>query len=367
MGWSGSALASPASNADKPRAFSGIQVMRGVAACTVMVGHGLNGFFPILDRIFPAGVDVFFVISGFIISYSASNIDTRSRTSRAFRFAVHRIIRIFPLYWIVLTCALFTNSRMHFCSDHMTVATIFLDDPTSCFVTPAWTLCFEVQFYAFVAIAMLLVPRYIFPAIICFMIPMIVVHGFDLPINMVVTNPLVLEFGLGALIAYLAKHDIKGFGPAAAILSIAFFGAGAAIATGVGAGAVNGMERIATYGLGSALLIYAVMTADLRNVRFPRFAQYLGNASYSIYIWHLLLIIWWFAAFEPTLIVWIPGYLLIVLRLIFILAATILSYEYLERPMLRYMRRDGDRLTDAAMTWAGKIYRSLASVVPSTN
>ena len=71
--------------------------------------------------------------------------------------------------------------------------------------------------------------------------------------------------------------------------------------------------------------------------------------------------------FEATLIVWIPGNLPIVLRLIFILTAAILSYEYLERLMLRYMRRGGDGLTDAAMTWAGKSYRSLASVVRGTN
>jgi peptidoglycan/LPS O-acetylase OafA/YrhL len=49
------------------------------------------------------------------------------------------------------------------------------------------------------------------------------------------------------------------------------------------------MPRVATFGLGSALVIYAVTAAELRGATFPKWLQDLGAMSYSLYVWHILL------------------------------------------------------------------------------
>ena len=86
-----------------------IQILRGVAALTVAFGHAqhdakvqsvkLGGDF---ERIFTlpwgAGVDLFFVISGFIMVYSSERLF--ARPDAAGRFLGRRLVRIAPLYWL---------------------------------------------------------------------------------------------------------------------------------------------------------------------------------------------------------------------------------------------------------------------------
>lgn len=84
-----------------------VQIMRGVAALLVVLLHisikggqygngALKGF-----SIGGAGVDLFFIISGYIMCVS-----TMGRDLNFGRFMLHRIRRIMPLYWITTTIGL---------------------------------------------------------------------------------------------------------------------------------------------------------------------------------------------------------------------------------------------------------------------
>jgi peptidoglycan/LPS O-acetylase OafA/YrhL len=115
------------------------------------------------------------------------------------------------------------------------------------------------------------------------------------------------------------------------------------------AGPIEGFDRVSTYGVGSALLVHGLLAAELRGTQFPRVAQYLGDASYSIYIWHMPLLIWLSFAFEPTLIKWNSSpYAILVARIVLILSFALISYSYLELPMRKYLRRAGNRMAALA-------------------
>src|ERR1700677_21742 len=87
--------------------FRGIQILRGLAACMVVVHHATQMWSQSVTRITglpvwwtgAAGVDIFFVISGFVMA--VSTIGREHKTHPARSFLERRIIRIFPLYWIV--------------------------------------------------------------------------------------------------------------------------------------------------------------------------------------------------------------------------------------------------------------------------
>jgi len=86
--------------------LTGLQVLRAVAALLVVCHHTLKESRPLFAHGIPAslvvmgasGVDIFFVISGFIMYYA--NHDHFGQANTSIDFFVRRIIRIVPLYWL---------------------------------------------------------------------------------------------------------------------------------------------------------------------------------------------------------------------------------------------------------------------------
>ncbi|EGT3632382.1 acyltransferase, partial [Morganella morganii] len=90
-------------NIEKKKNLDSIQAIRGIAALLVMLFHFrvyFNfSFFPVGDFLFShgeIGVTIFFIISGFIMEYSHSE----SGVKPALRFAIKRLTRVYPLYFI---------------------------------------------------------------------------------------------------------------------------------------------------------------------------------------------------------------------------------------------------------------------------
>ena len=86
----------------KNNQITNIQYLRGLAALMVVVSHSMTHFYStqdlILRKLGTFGVDIFFVISGFIMIYSTS-----AKNIRPFTFMIRRIERVAPLYWIFTT------------------------------------------------------------------------------------------------------------------------------------------------------------------------------------------------------------------------------------------------------------------------
>src|SRR5665213_384 len=92
-----------------------IQILRAVAALMVVLSHAqndalreaiANGYRFTRFELLPwdSGVDLFFVISGFIMVYSSQRLFATPGAGGA--FISRRLIRIVPLYWMITAIAL---------------------------------------------------------------------------------------------------------------------------------------------------------------------------------------------------------------------------------------------------------------------
>ena len=145
-----------------------IQFLRFVAATLVALFHStlaIEKFFagnlpPLFLRISnlgAAGVDIFFVISGFIMIITSFS-DSREPFSPR-RFLARRAIRIYPIYFIysafyLVFYDLFATGKD--VSLLQVLGSLFLLPGFSSYIIgPGWTLSFEIYFYACFAVAMM--------------------------------------------------------------------------------------------------------------------------------------------------------------------------------------------------------------------
>lgn len=320
--------------------------MRGIAALSVVCGHVISvsasGQIGI-DRniavgalaVLQSGVDVFFVISGFIIATGASSLGLTRGRKGAFEFAANRFARIYPIYWIVLTAAVISSYWISLGlpvdGDKLTIDQILLNTSANYFVPPAWSLYFEVSFYAAMAVVVLLAPSYVFMISLTGLAAVALLDALAVSLPGVWSNPLTLEFGLGVIIAAVVRAGVVKLAWTCLIGAAAAFTIGGYLHIYC-APVANGW-RAATFGVGAALLIYATVAAELRGQKFPLSLQYLGNMSYSLYLWHFLILTWLINALES-----IPGAFQTAMWVAIIVAASAASYRYIEKPLLAWSK-----------------------------
>jgi exopolysaccharide production protein ExoZ len=304
--------------------YNSVQVLRGLAASAVVIGHSASftGVPNAVGVLGYAGVDVFFVISGFIICQVA----TRDRS--AWSFIGRRFWRIFPIYWIVLAFSLAINaSGISTAAPGMgwqpSYEYFFLLTTANRFVPPAWTLVFELYFYIAVAVILLLARNWFYPVLAIWMLAQAVSAALFGQTGGPTANIIVLEFGLGCAIAWLVSKDVLKFPIAALTLGIIPFAIGDFIS--LQAGHPTFVERFFTFGLGSALIMYALIAFEHRKaLTFPRPLIALGDASYSLYLWHWPLI--------RVAVALSLGWITVPL----IFAIAFVSYYAMEAPLLRW-------------------------------
>jgi hypothetical protein len=120
--------------------LSSIQVLRGIAAVMVVLFH-VCGF-----QIGAAGVDIFFVISGFIMFHTNRNVF--GLTGAAILFLKRRILRIAPLYWLCSAFAFWPGVELK----SLVASVLFVpvrseDGSIHTVLAPGWSLNFEMFFY----------------------------------------------------------------------------------------------------------------------------------------------------------------------------------------------------------------------------
>jgi hypothetical protein len=146
------------------------------------------------------------------------------------------------------------------------------------------------------------------------------------------SDPMMLEFGLGVLIAYGVRLGLPlpSWPKTLAAISVILFAIGGYLCAG--GHQIFGFTRVATFGLAGGAAIYAVVAAELAGARFPASLQYLGGMSYSLYLWHLPLLAWLASlAGESGTHTRLPGPALWVLWLAIVLLISAASYEFIER------------------------------------
>ncbi|MBR0758573.1 acyltransferase [Bradyrhizobium jicamae] len=268
--------------------------MRGLAALAVVCGHaviarsvpGTRSIAEGAHTILASGVDIFFVISGFIIATAAA------AQTDAPNFVLRRVVRIYPVYWLVLLAAFISSYWIAPPGGAaLRLGEILAWDYPNGYVPPAWSIAFEMHFYAVVAALLAIAPDRLFEGLSAMLGIAVVAIVLRLPLG-IYSHPLILEFGAGVLIAYLARvKDRLPMVPYATAASAALFAAGWYWIFVVGASDPQ-FARVPTYGLGATLLVYTVVSAEHDGACFSPILQWLGSISYSLYISHYLLIRW---------------------------------------------------------------------------
>ena len=275
-----------------------LQLLRAVAALLVVFVHvdrllapwGLTGGFGY------GGVDVFFVISGFIMVHVS-----RRRPPRPAEFFINRLVRVAPIYWL-LTLAVFTlvllapNLLGATRADPIELIKSLAFIPftkANGLVEPVlfvgWTLNYEMFFYVLFAVG-LFAPFQVGVLGCTAVLAGLVAAGALLhPAGALwrfYTSPVLLEFGAGMAIALLRPHLPSAAGAASrwAVLALA---AAALLAVAGLPALAPGAPRLITTGAPAALLVLAAITLERWGWRATApLLVLIGDASYSLYLTH---------------------------------------------------------------------------------
>lgn len=315
-----------------------IQALRAVAASSVILVH-----IPFVGR-GAFGVDIFFVISGFIICYISSlNADD---------FLLKRIFRIVPLYWLG-TCGVFLVALLMPTLLNATTANLS-NLAKSLFLIPyrredgsvipmlflGWTLEYEMFFYVVFGLALAFLERWASLAASLALLAVVVAGqllGASSTFPRFYSNPLILEFVFGMAVFAVWKRYKDSFARFPVALALAF-----AICFYIYLYLVESHvgrnNRIFFQGLPSVVIVLSLLALEGR-IGFPKWLLLIGDASYSLYLFHPYVIqfidkkIVSLSVLTPVSLVASVGAILAC----FLLA--IVSFRMVERPSNEFLRR----------------------------
>lgn len=330
--------------------YVGLQVLRFVAAAFVVAYHATTIASEKLGGIQiwkkgGYGIDLFFVLSGFVIVWSSASLF--GVRDGWLTFAERRAVRVVPMYWVatalkaiamIAAGSMVVHARL---SLGTLLASLFfipsrnLDGNFQPILGVGWTLNYEMFFYALFTLALALrrnVYRFVGITLCilaigsCFRQPWWPWPSFYL-------NSLILEFFFGMLIGracLLRKH--LPFAVAAPLLIASFI----MLLTPT---RLDALPPVVPEGIPAALIILSVASLESVLPRIPKLLLFLADSSYAIYLFHLL------AAQIPAVLMakrhiyhpWIA----VVLSIALSLTVGGLVHQFFERPMTNYFR---DRL-----------------------
>ncbi len=320
-----------------------VQYLRAAAAISVVVFHVLQWMNGGLE-VARAGVDVFFVISGFIIWTV-----TADGWQSAGVFLWRRASRVVPAYWIAtLLLAAIVLVWPPFLPKvdprwgHLLLSLAFIPhlDPDGFpfpLLAPGWTLSYEAAFYLIFA-ACLAAPLASRARAATAALTGVVAIGFFFsdPAYILLANPLLFEFAAGMWI---------GVAAGAARLPRAV-GSGLLLLAGLAAFGIYGATawrdeawRALTWGVPAAMIVAGAVGLEMRLGCFRSLAlKRLGDASYSIYLFHPIAV----AAVAHTLGYGQP-WLFIPAALAAAILAGLAGRARIERPLIAFLRRSSTR------------------------
>jgi exopolysaccharide production protein ExoZ len=284
-----------------------LQVLRAIAVFSVVLYHVnsiltkkygppsfLNGIF---DSGY-AGVDLFFVLSGFVIALT--HWDDIGKSERVGRYALRRVIRILPLYWIVVGSKLVLGPVLGITdaaapTQSEVIRGLLLLPQARSFSTErmlglSWTLTFEMLFYVGFGLCMAFGRRFVIGiCAIAFVLCQARLLGVftladDAVLRSLFSHQVIFEFFFGVAIAWAYRNRfiwcprlLVAMGIASSATSIA----------GYQSGIFTDNQRMITFGLSAALLVAGCVGMETTRPRVvPKFLIDFGDASYATYLAH---------------------------------------------------------------------------------
>lgn len=339
----------------------GLQVLRALAAFMVAVHHVQPDAALLAQRagltfegshLLPwlAGVDIFFVVSGFIMVHASDGLFDRPGATRL--FLARRLARIAPLYWaatsLFLLVALAAPGALNSGAPNLTqIAGSYLFWPV---VSPqgqlqpvyslGWTLNYEMLFYALFGLALALPRALVAPAVTLALAALVGAQAALGPLPLPFGfwgQPIVLEFAAGMGLALLRGAGFRlggGWRWLAAALGIGLLLVAARLE-------IDGQPWLTVLLRGGAasLLVLSATSGDGRSApsALVRGLAHVGDASYALYLVHPFVIRGLRIAMSGAA----PGrpILFVILALAAAILAALAVYRWFERPATDWLRR----------------------------
>lgn len=282
-----------------------LQVLRGLAATLILLRHAFYevsvispmAFDASVSEFFRVGVDIFFVLSGFIMVYISWG---QTGAVAAKNFFLRRVIRIVPTYWfytfVLLGVAMVIPqvlAKAEFVPVDFVKSLFFIPYINSAgelqpFLAGGWTLNYEMYFYALFALCLFFPPRIGILLLSAWFVASTATgfFGIEGAAATFYSNMIVLEFLAGSLIGLLFVNNIR--------LPRIFFPMGAVFVLASIAALVAFRQPILDmFGMAYPMMVVGILSVLLlalprgsENVKMPRFGVFIGDASYSIYLSH---------------------------------------------------------------------------------
>jgi peptidoglycan/LPS O-acetylase OafA/YrhL len=346
------------------RQIDALQLLRAVAVILVIWVHSgqvldFTGSHA-LPNLGAFGIDLFFVISGFILSLVILKDRSHPGLHPMLEFMKRRVLRIYPIYWVICIFTLARAAAAHHLFDHNWLPAFFLlpslHYPDQVFIINfSWTMNFEIFFYFVLGLVLLVTIKRAITVLIGLLIASITTGAFlgtRHPVAILVANPILLEFVFGAIIALvyarLGRRRIPGIVLATigtiGIIYVAYYNfPWAANGEQMIMADIGAFGRVATWGLCAALIVAGTVFWSPSMKSAPgKFFVLLGNASYSTYLTSAFFLEFSFRAFfklhAPPLLSTSSRLLFETSMLIAILTGGFLVYSFVEKPLLRLLQ-----------------------------
>jgi exopolysaccharide production protein ExoZ len=344
-----------------------IQYLRAIAALMVVWHHSLSQVKGVRELIpipefGPSGVDLFFVISGFIMLVTTTKNPLSPR-----KFLELRVVRVVPLYWLMtllmVGCAAlipYEFKTLQLSVPAVVKSLLFIPYNSLSFpghpwplLVPGWSLNYEMFFYLLFALALLIPLQWrvasLLATLVCLVVAGIIIGPApaENPLLWVYTSPALLEFAGGVVVGHLWLRQALRVPLGVSIAAIA-----------VGCFLLfmrDGLPFMSfTLPLGAFLTVAGCLHPKIGALNSPLLLK-LGDASYSIYLTHiftlgLLRVVW--THFDPSPPSLASAAAFMAVALLAGAAAGFAVYKAIEKPLT-------DRLR---LTIDTKTFRGVASV-----
>lgn len=374
--------------------IEGLQILRAVAVLLVTWLHSVQLSDSFFSRPFNPegtfrvanlgmfGVDIFFAISGFILTMVTLRPTDARPVRQAYTFFTRRLIRIYPIYWILLLLPvgrLLHQHRLH--AGVLVRSLLLLPGLRVPIATPlisyAWTLTFEMFFYATMTGLILINPLKAAQKTVWTLLGFVllgVLFGIHRPVLVLVSNPILVEFVAGATLAIWFNDALRRWNAAAdgrlspapirlgwtlLLTGVAYtafvtwaFPANSSLEHNTTFG-LHGWARVATWGVAGWLLAAGTvfLSTGLQAKRrraelnpLSRLAIFLGDASYSIYLSSALTMEQIGRVMEHIHPPTVPSQILIgsttVLTTLLVVLVGCLFHVGIERPLTTWLHRE---------------------------
>ncbi len=333
--------------------LNNVQVARAVAAVMVVIEHakdqiinhpifGMNGIYIPGGSTWSSGVDIFFIISGFIMIYV--NYNKFGASGNSIKFFLKRLARVAPTYWVFTVGMIIASlidrenirhglgSTWHILSSFIFIPSPRPDGLMHPILGLGWTLNYEFEFYVAFAVALAFPLRWALPALTLIFAIGVAIHPMMAwPVLQFWTDPLILEFLMGVGIGLLLVKGRQISSTAALALAVL----GVVLLFALHDEHSNEF-RVILCGIPAAMVVAALALAPQMVWWKP--VLIVGDASYAMYLSHPFSLniathVWKQLQIRPNAIAFFIG------ECTLSLIIAVITYYVLENPMQRLIKK----------------------------